>query len=133
MTEVEILNDMLFCSNLDCEECSRKGSDKCVHNLIKDARAIMKMQSGILESRREEIENLTEHNRNLQNMVTKDYTEESLIKAVNNIIEYSYDACDCGDYVGNLVWAMQDFIKLTKLDAVVAFGANSNYPQIYKK
>ena len=133
MTEVEIFNDMQFCSNLDCECCSRKGNDKCVHNLMKDARAILKLQLGVLESRLEEIENLTEQNKSLQNMASKSYTDEGLIKAVNDIIGCSYAAFNCGDYLGDLVWAMRDFIKLANLDAVVAFGTTSNYPQIYKK
>lgn len=131
MTEVEIMNDMLICIHGDCDNCTRQNEKNCRCELMEDARTAMKMQFNLLEKRRNEMENLAEQNLALQRMISHRYKEEDLVKAVNKIIEDSYDAGDCGDYFGNMVQSVQDFVKLTKLDGgVVVFGAASCYPQI---
>ena len=116
MKDIEIISDMLFCSNLDCEHCSRQHSERCAINLMKDARSVMLLQHNALVGFEEELANLKEENERLQPMLKYGFTEEQLVKVVNNIIE---DCCYC---IVDEDTEDEEYSYVNMLKSILAFG-----------
>ena len=89
MTENDVLNSLHICSSTDtCEGCSyRDDGAPCKQCLMKAAYNVIKLQKDHIASARDEINTLSKANEKLQEMAVINYTQEQLVKAVNEILE----------------------------------------------
>ena len=132
MTEIEVMNDLMFCASKDCVHCSREATIDCDKKLMKDARSIIKMQMGSLEVASKAIKDLERDNKQLQTVARYTFTEYELIKAVNDIVHYCLDNDeDLEDNQDvNIIRAMLDFGKLLPSGGKLIIHPNRNAPEI---
>jgi hypothetical protein len=123
--------DMECCITLDCDNCSRELSPGCYGKLFKDAISIIRMQRSAIKRGNDAIDSLSQTVKIYEGSCKIRVEMKDVVKMVNEIIECSFDADDCGDYMGNLISVCQEFITLLELDGgQVAFDASSRYPKI---
>jgi hypothetical protein len=88
MTEVDVMNDLLFCERKDCESCSRgPNHPTCIEALMRDARSIIKMQSGALSCAENTANSYREEITNLRLNVKHNFEKKQLVQQVNRVIE----------------------------------------------
>ena len=137
MTEVDIINSLMFCEHGDCENCSRDGKDRylCMKGLMKDARSIIKLQYDSQSAMEDTIKRLQNENKQLQAVAKYAFTEQELVKAVNNIIRGCMDWADYsaenGDFLC-MVETILDFTKMLTAKYAVAFVHGRKAPKIEK-
>ena len=128
MTDIDILNCLMFCEHKDCDTCQRDGGENCEKQLIKDARTVIKMQVDAMSSLQEEIVRLQGENKRLLDIGSSKLSEEDVVNAVNQIV----DACMLyGDYEEGedfecMIDMMLGFTKMLKLEYAVCIVGRKN-------
>jgi len=129
MTEVDVMNDLMFCGNRDCENCSRFANEGCNKSLLKDARTIIKLQMEAIKTANETIEKANEEIGALRTAVTVSYTKEQLVKAVNGIIYAMYDEDD--DRLWSQAYSVGQFMKLVGVRGHIAVDYDAKMVKIH--
>lgn len=120
MSVVGVMNELLLCVNGDCENCTRKERQDCRKALMKDARSAIKMLEMALRLKTEGFDDLEKKNAALSEQVEVSYTQEELVKAVNNIIDCFVDGEDYDDHVESKILAIGKFMDVTHLHGHIA-------------
>lgn len=129
MTEVDVMNDLMFCGNRDCENCSRFANEGCTKSLLKDARTIIKMQMEAIKTANETIEKAKEEICALREAATVNYTKEQLVKAVNDII---YAMCnEDDDKLWGQAYSVGQFMKLAGVRGHIAVDYDAKVVKIH--
>lgn len=115
MNDVEVMQNLLFCTNGDCENCAYKGKIDCSVKLKNDARSIIKLQNNAIERAEEELKKLKEENLRLKPMMKYNFTEDKLVETINEIIYACMDDFDDYDDGGNA------YVRMLK--SILALGA----------
>lgn len=136
MTEVDIINSLMFCEHGDCENCSRDGKDRylCMKGLMKDARSIIKLQYDSLSAMEDTIKRLQNENKQLQDVAKYELTEQELVKAVNNIIRDCVDYANDGDGddFARMIDTLLEFTKMLTAKHAVGIIHGRKAPKIEK-
>lgn len=131
MNEVDIMNDLLFCINADCKECSRLGEDSTCHKkLLRDARSVIKMQSDALQLTNESLKQIEKDFAVVSEKAKVGYTNEQLVEAVNDIISCCLDSEDCDDPTLGQILAIGKFMRLVRLHGHIAVNCNADRMEI---
>lgn len=116
MTDVDILNCLMFCEHKDCDTCQRGGGENCEKQLLKDARTVIKMQIDSMSSLQEEIVRLQGENKRLLDICSSKLSEEDVVNAVNKIVNacmYYGDYGEAEDFE-RMIDMMLSFTKMLK-------------------
>ena len=136
MTEVEIMNSLMFCEHGDCANCTRGEDDKilCMRCLMQDARKVIKMQIASLEAGANAIRDLERDNRQLQAVARYKFTEKELVDAVNVIIRYCLENDEDaeGNEFVNIIYSMLSFTELLPSKHKVTLFHGRKAPRIEK-
>ena len=136
MTEVDIMNSLMFCEHGDCANCSRGEDDKvlCMRSLMQDARKIIKLQHDSLTTMEDANKRLQTENKQLQAVARYAFAEQDLVKAVNNIIRDCMDYADNGDgddFAG-MIDTLFEFTKMLTAKYAVRMVRGRKAPEIQK-
>ena len=133
MTDIEILNALMFCEHKDCATCARGGEENCEKQLLRDARTAIKMQIDSARSMKEEIERLQDENKSLLEATRHSFCENDLVSSVNRIasacFDIIHDDLDEEDYF-RIVAEMVDISKMFRARHKVSITSFNNSPYI---
>lgn len=132
MTEKEIIADMECCLKSDCERYTRSDRSNCATELYDDAIKVMKLMQRSLEAGSESINQLKLANSHLQAGCRYSFTEDQLVKAVNQIVHYCLDNDEDeeGNQDVNIIRAMLDLGKLLPSGGRLIIHPGSNAPEL---
>lgn len=134
MTEVEILNCLMFCEHKDCENCVKKDEENCEKSLMKAARTAIKMQIDCIRDLQEEVYQLKDENNKLNEYKRKSLSDDYIIQSVNNIVDACFELdedCCAGDYM-KIVNEMLYFAGSLQCKSKVSIDRAYGAPKIEK-
>lgn len=131
MTELEVMNDLMFCYNADCKNCTRlHGGENCTKKLMKDACSVIKMQVNAIRDFDEKLDRLEKENAELTKKASVRYSDQQLTESVNDIIDsfLRYDEYD--DAMAAQLRSVGSFMRLARLNGHIAVNPNADRIEI---